>query len=384
MAQNNRNNNTSNEYIDIYSSSKRTGAIPKKKISVRNIFIVFLSVVFLLAGSGLIYYYNILTSVNVVTHDPVSSEKISSDVSIAPVSDSDLANVSASEQYSHDNVSDALMNNSNVLNIMLFGEDNPGGAQFGRTDTMILLTVDNNSKQLKLTSFMRDLWVNIPNYGMERLNTAYALGGAPRAVAAIEANFGIQIDRYAIVNYESFVNIIDILGGLEIELTDEEIDYINWQTWKNGQADTRYEIQAQPGVVRLLGRQALWHARNRGENGICSGDDFERTRRQRTVLTTLLDQFKDASLTQVVSIVNQVGPYITTDLSYSEITVLVANALTYLKYDMVQFRLPEDGEYLPYTTSGGASVLVIEDWATARADLTEFVFTKQEKSSDYE
>ncbi|MCR5636885.1 MAG: LCP family protein [Clostridiales bacterium] len=364
----------SDEYVDI--SSGRPDAVNKRKKGsfAKSAAVTLLSIVFIIAGAGMLYYYSILNSVNVV------AKSTSGDSSLISVDteDSELGNTSASSEFSIDSFNNGkLMNDSNVLNILLIGEDNRHEAEYGRTDTMIVLTIDNNNKELKLTSFMRDLWVNIPDYGMQRINVAYTVGGAPKTVATIESNFGIDIDRYAIVDFASFKKIIDVLGGLDIKLTDEEIDYINWQTWKNGQADTRYEIQAEPGIVHLNGRQALWHARNRGQEGICSGSDFTRTQRQRNVLKTLMKEFKDASITQIIGIANEVGPLITTDLSYSEITVLVANALTYLKYDVCEFRLPTDTNYGDVITSGGAWVLVVNDWNQARNELVDFVFNAQ-------
>lgn len=379
---NNRSNDIPDGYVDINSkgrqnkNNKDNRKTNKTKTVVRNSVIIFFSVLFIIAGAGMLYYYNILSSVNVVPSGNASLP--SQTLSIPSAVGSDTEDMSASSDFETQILDEELMNDSNVLNILLIGEDNRHGAQYGRTDTMILLTIDNNNKEIKLTSFMRDLWVNIPGYGMQRINVAYTVGGAPRTVSTIEANFGIDIDRYAIVDFSSFVSIIDILGGIDIELSDEEIDYINWQTWKNGQADTRYEIQASAGVVHLIGRQALWHARNRGQEGICSGSDFTRTQRQRQVLKTLMSNFKNASLTQIINIVNEVGPLVTTDLSYYEITVLVANALTYLQYDIHEHRLPTTDNYTGVTTSGGASVLAINDWTRARNELKSFVFESQE------
>ena len=375
MANQKNRDNIPDGYVDIYSSSnKKSNASSVTKRAV----ITLLSVLFIFSGALMLWGYSSLTSINTVDLNAKNSS-----LNSLSESDTDLGNTSGSSEYQVDFSSKDLLSNSSVLNIMLFGQDNANGAEFGRSDTMILLTLDNNNKQLKMTSFMRDLWVNIPDYGMQRLNIAYALGGAPKTVATIEANFGIKIDRYAVVDYASFVSIIDVLGGLDIELTDEEIDYINWQTWKNKQADTRYELQVPPGVVHLNGRQALWHARNRGQDGICSGDDFTRTQRQRNVLKTLMENFQDASLPQIVSIVNKVGPMVTTDLSYYEITVLVANALSYLKYDTCEYRLPQ---YSNVTDARiyGMSVLVIPDWELARRELAQFVFYKAEVESDTE
>lgn len=254
--------------------------------------------------------------------------------------------------------------------------------EHGRSDTMIMLSIDNRHKKLKLTSFMRDTYVTIPGnnsvgepYGENKLNAAYTLGGPQLTIKTIESNFGINIDRYAVVDFKSFRNIIDILGGVDIELTSEEIDYINWQSYINNQVDTRNELADEPGVVHLNGRQALWYARNRGdEEAGFSGDDFDRTSRQRNLLKIVMSDFKNANLTQIVSIVGEVGPMITTNLKKNEITTLVANSLTYLKYDMEEFRVPEDNVWQYGWTSDGQSIVEIIDWEQQRYDLAKFVF----------
>ena len=237
-----------------------------------------------------------------------------------------------------------------------------------------MLSIDNRHKKINLTSFMRDLWVYIPDYGYSKLNHAYAYGGPKLAISTIEQNFGVGIDRYAIVDFSSFKSIIDILGGIDIELSDEEIDYINWQCWKNKQVQTRHELTDKAGVVHLNGRQALWYARDRGDidEGF-SGSDFDRTARQRKLLRTIASDMKSASITQIVNIVNQIGPLITTNLKKTEITTLVANSLTYLSYDMVEYRIPSDGNY----EAGwhyGMSTLDVPDWDTERTNLAIFVY----------
>lgn len=140
---------------------------------------------------------------------------------------------------------------------MLFGEDNSNGDKHGRSDTMIMMTIDNNHKKLKLTSFQRDTYVYIPGYGYDKLNASYNYGGAKLSIQTIEANFGIKVDRYAVVDFDSFKKIIDTLGGIDMEVTQDEIDYINYQMYKNNQADTRTTITDAPGTVHLNGQEAL-------------------------------------------------------------------------------------------------------------------------------
>lgn len=354
-------------------ASRKTSAKSrkKKKLIIRNIILVTLAVIMAISGTGFIYYYKTIDSLNYSdTGDFDEDENYTADGRRDP----DKYDIDLNGGTVNMRVEDGkLLNDPMVLNVMLFGADkNDGTSQ--RSDTMIMLSVDNRHKKLKLTSFMRDLWVYIPEYGYSKLNHSYAYGGPKLAIATIEQNFGVNIDRYAIVDFSSFRSIIDILGGIDLELSEEEIDYINWQCWKNNQVETRNELPLEPGITHLNGRQALWYARDRGdEEAGFSGSDFDRTDRQRKLLRTLANDMKSASLTDIISIVDQVGPLITTNLKKNEITTLVANSLTYLSYDMVEHRIPSDGNY-DAAWHYGMSTLDVVDWDAERKALAVFVY----------
>ena len=126
------------------------------------------------------------------------------------------------------NIDGTLIKDPMVLNIMLFGSDErPGETGYGRSDTMMLLSIDNRNKKLKLTSFMRDTYVNVPEWGDTKLTHAYSYGGPALAIETIERNFGIDIDRYAVVYFDTFPGIVDTLGGIEVEMTQTEADVMN-------------------------------------------------------------------------------------------------------------------------------------------------------------
>ena len=174
----------------------------------RTILLCFLSVVLLVSGCGLIYFYSIVGSVNFKAIDDTKAQS-DKDISTSEIKEGD---------ESLDLFDGTLLNDPKILNIMIFGED--AGADsttdYGRSDTMIMLSIDNRHKQIKLTSFMRDMLVTIPctddagnDHGLDKLNAAYTLGGAELSVKTIESNFGVDIDRYAIVNFESFKSIIE-------------------------------------------------------------------------------------------------------------------------------------------------------------------------------
>lgn len=351
----------------------------KRRPLWKTVLLCFLSVLMLFSGCGMIYYYNVIDSFN---YEPIKPQ---------PPNKEEGGNSLEDGTQSLDMFTGEMLNDPMILNIMVFGEDSgvDSDTPFGRSDTMIMVSIDNRHKKIKLTSFMRDMLVNIPclddagnDYGLDKLNAAYTLGGAELSVKTIETNFGVDIDRYAIVNFASFKSIIDALGGIDIKLTQDEINYINWQTYINKQSEERHEITAQPGKVHLNGRQALWYARNRGYEEdehpefVVEGDDFDRTSRQRNLMRTLMNDMKNASLTEIVKIVSDIGPMVTTNLKKDEITTLVANALTYLSYDIEEFSLPTSDCYR-YGWYNMQSVLEIVDMQVLRTKLAKFVFGEE-------
>lgn len=377
MSTRNESKDNGGSFVDI-SSNKQMKKLYNKKGRAKRVICIVLSVVFLLCGSGMIYYYSVLNSMNF--------KSIADDDN----NDTPLATIEALEG-NETNLSlngNDLLQDSKILNVMLFGEDNSKKTSttgFGLSDTMIMMSIDNRHKKLKLTSFQRDTYLYIPGHGYNKLNASYTLGGAKLAIQTIEANYGVKVDRYAVVDFESFKEIINTLGGVDIELTQDEIDYINYQMYKNGQVSEYTTIKDAPGVVHLNGQEALWYARNRGltigedgnEIGI-DGDDWDRTSRQRKLLETVFNSMKSADLTKIISIVSSVGPLITTNLKKDEITALVSHSLTYLSYSVEQYYLPEEGlwYYDDRTEINGeiCSTIKISDLEAQRMKFASFIF----------
>lgn len=338
----------------------------RKKLIITKVICVLLAILCLVGGVGCLAYYKTLSS--------IGYEDLNNDTLVVNTDASGNVIVTEPELLTLDTNSGNLLSDPYVLNILLFGADQYGDQ--GNSDTMILLSIDNRHEKIKLTSFLRDTYIAIPGYYSSKLNAAYALGGAELSIKTIESNFGIKIDRYAVVNFETFKEIVDIMDGVDIELTADEIAYINAQVAQNGQ-DDYLPWDTQEGLVHLNGQQALWHARNRGGyvNGqyFYMGDDWGRVGRQRAFLNAVMDRLRSsASLTEIVQIVNAVGPNITTNLKSSEITTLVAGALTYLSYDMEELSMPEDN-WEEVSNSAGKSLGII-DWNLARRTVAEFIY----------
>lgn len=362
------------KYVDI-SSNKQVKKVYKKKDKPMIITMIVAAALCVLIGLCFILYS--VFFVSNYNFENTDGKKIGDKTTITDAS----GNISTSFTDSE------LLSDPKVLNIMLFGEDKHSKKSYGRSDSMMMLSIDNRSKAIKLTSFQRDTYMYIPGHGYDKMTHAYPLGGPSLAIRTVEANYGIKIDRYATVDFDSFKKIIDTLGGVKMKVTEDEITYINYQMYKNNQTDQRETITSsdvdENGYVLLNGQEALWYARNRGlsvgedgnEIGL-DGDDWDRTDRQRKLMDTLFKSMKNASFDKLVSIATQVGPYITTNLKRDEITGLLTRSLTYMKYDLKKYNIPQDGLW-SYYDADGVSYIQINDVEESRIKLVEFIFGKE-------
>lgn len=247
-----------------------------------------------------------------------------------------------------------------IVNILLIGQDARPGQKRTRSDVMILCTFNKETGSLTMTSFLRDLYVQIPGYSSNKLNATYAWGGMELLNATLEQNFGIHVDGNVEVNFEQFADIIDTLGGVEMELRADEANYVN-----SGVPGSRLVA----GVQRLNGDQALIYSRIRA---LDSDADFSRTNRQRKVLNSLIQEFKNADMSTMLELLDQVLPMITTDMTQSEIISYATELFPMLKdAQIVSQRVPMDGAYKGRTIDG-RSVLVADMDAT-RAFLRETI-----------
>lgn len=246
---------------------------------------------------------------------------------------------------------------SPLINILLIGQDRRPGEERARSDSMILCTFNKEDKTITLTSVMRDLYVEIPGYQSNRINAAYAAGGMPLLNKTLEHNFGIQVDGNVEVDFGQFSQIIDLLGGVSIELRADEARTINSEVSGNLQA----------GLQTLNGQQALTYARIRK---LDPDADFSRTNRQRKLLTALMDAYRGSSLTTLMSLVDEVLPLITTDIPQTELLSYAASLLPMLADStIISQRIPVDGMYQGRSIRG-MSVLVA-DMEKTRAFLAE-------------
>lgn len=333
------------DYIDI-SSGKRS-----YNISIRwgKLFSIIFFLILGIFGGALIYTYNMLYSFNYQELEIGSTEDES--------------------QFGYSDNNDAFINDNMILNVLLLGTDSQSAGDGGRSDTILLLSLDARHKKLKIISLMRDLWVKIPGHSQDRLNAAYAYGGAKLTIDTIKNNFGIKTDRYALVDFDNFAHIVDSIGGIDINLTSAETSYIN----KNSKDKN---ILKGSGKMHLNGAQALTHSRNRDS----IGSDYDRTERQRNVIMAIFDKAKTLNIGQITKLISTVAPMVTTNLKSSEIARLASNALNYLKFSVEQFRLPTD-DNVKNETINHKMVLVISDAKKAKQDILKFIYEDQTKAA---
>lgn len=260
-----------------------------------------------------------------------------------------------------------IENSEKIINIALFGVDATDG-NTGRSDATMVATIDPVHKKLKLTSFMRDSYVYINGYGQDKLNHAYAFGGPELAIRTLNENFGLNVEDFVTVNFSSLPIIIDTLGGVDIEITSEELEYINsYISDINSKDGTSSPGIYSAGLQHLNGVQALAYSRIR----YTSGGDYKRTERQRTVLNALFTKMASASPTSYNSLLSEILPYVQTSLSSTEILSLGTKVLS-IGNNLEQDRFPRD-EYAQGTMIDGVSYIAFDIEGT-KEQVRKYIF----------
>jgi len=239
------------------------------------------------------------------------------------------------------------VNPDNIKTFLLVGSDDGGyraESSTPRTDSMILVVFNKEQKKITLLSLSRDLYVKIPGYKDNRINTAFSLGGVALLKQTIEKNYGITVNGSAMINLGNFENLIDYVGGIEVELTQKEANYINYSLG----------TKLKQGSHMLNGMEALLYSRFRGSGA----GEIDRTGRQRFVLSQVMDKYKNLSKAELLGVMDDVLPLITTDMSKEEILGHFLNFFPMLaEAEIVSTRIPVDGGYY-LAMKDGMSVIV--------------------------
>lgn len=253
-----------------------------------------------------------------------------------------------------------------VKNILLLGVDarSDEKSETSRADSMMLISIDMKHKCIKMTSFLRDTWVYIPGHdGEQRLNAACSYGGYQGVVDTIEYNFGVDIDGYVVADFEMFKVLVDSIGGVEVEVTEKEAKEVTKHKKRYG------NVKLEAGKHKLTGEQALAYCRIRKID-----TDFQRTKRQRTVMTSILKEVKSSNPFTLYKMASNAAPYIETDLTKGQLKRTALCAVMCLSGDMVQTKVPFDGTW-EYANIRGNSVITINKDKN-KEQLIDYIYNK--------
>lgn len=246
---------------------------------------------------------------------------------------------------------------TDVCNILVIGTDmTDGGEEYGRSDSIMIASIDPDGQAIKLISILRDSFVDIPDHGTYRINQACSLGGPELLIKTINRTFGLDLEHYIQVDFEAFSTIIDSIGGVEVEVSEEESNAV-------------FDESKDSGTYLLDGEQALDFCRIRKID-----NDFERTARQRKVLLSLYDHFQDVAETRLLTMLPKVYPYVHTNMGINDIITLYQQYKLLDGISLEQTHIPTDGTYADKVIYG-QEILWLDLPANARA-LHQFLYGK--------
>ncbi len=241
---------------------------------------------------------------------------------------------------------------TDMFQILLIGTDNYSTKSRGRSDTIMLAQLDPKTKTIKLVSFLRDMYVKIPGKGSTRINAAYAFGGPELLLKTMKANFGIEPDAYLSVNFSRMAELIDAIGGVEIDVSSRELSQLNGilRTYNSKMGIKQSDgLVKKAGLQTLTGRQALSYSRIRKIDS-----DFERTDRQRTVVEAAFHKIMTLSWDQIGELVLDNMDNVVTNISAADAIQLIPTALMAKEATFETLQIPAKGAYSSKTISGMA------------------------------
>lgn len=323
----------------------------KKGKIIRNIIIVLLVLVLIAAAGAGIYVFKAL---DLVSDSDNKAEERYTAMDVLVENFPEIRETEADQLSSLQDMiktwyyNGAPCSSSHVLNVLLVGEDTRGDEileEDTRADAAIIVSINIDTKQITLTSILRDTyayWENVPGdettgeFG--KINGAMALAGIQGYVNCVEKMYKIDIDDYVIVNFDSFQAIVDEIGGVTLELTSAEINEINNHPDRYGNVVIDKTFEGNSGELRLTGEQALAYCRIRKLDS-----DNARANRQKTCLTKIFEEVRGGSLTTMLKVVNKLLPYVKTGFSTNEIISIAKYALSqgWLSFDVKMTSVPD-------------------------------------------
>lgn len=259
-----------------------------------------------------------------------------------------------------------MKDTEDIFRVLLIGVDSREDNIKGRSDCMILFDINTKTKKIVMTSLLRDIYVNIPGRQSDRINAAYAMGGPRLLIQTISNSFGIDVDKYVIINYWMVRDVVDALGGVEVNVTEAELEQINHNLSEqnrlmNNPYRTDYLPDSSIGNIHLNGNQALAYARIRKID-----TDFGRTSRQREVIVASIEKVKTLGISDINDMLNQFLPRVTTNLTERDVLNLLMLVLNRKDYSIESMAIPVDGTW-KYATIDGKAIIEVDFAANAKA-----------------
>lgn len=244
-----------------------------------------------------------------------------------------LSKVTYDDEVVQDSVNELTEETLEVMeeytNIALFGLDTRQAGSLGkgnRSDTIMVASINNDTKDVKIVSIYRDSYLNLANDKYRKCNEAYSVGGPEQAVAMLNMNLDLKIDHYMSVDFLAVSEVVDLLGGIEIDVDEYEIEHLNNYTVETSKVTgKKTQKLTKTGLQTLDGVQATSYCRIR----YTAGDDFKRTERQREVLETIAKKAKTMSVSQLDEIVKKVFPMCATNMTVDQLLAIAADGLSY-------------------------------------------------------
>ncbi len=226
---------------------------------------------------------------------------------------------------------EAVVSSEGYTSFVLFGVDSRvGDMDASNSDCIMIVSLDNSTKEVKILSILRDTFLDIGDGTLRKCNAAYATGGPEQAINMLNNNFDLYLTDYVTVDFGGLADIIDLMGGLEIDVQEEEIPYLNQYQWEVADSAGQEVVNVtEPGLQLLNGVQCTSYARIRSTSGV----DFTRAQRQRTVLKLMVEKIQTMDLATINNMINEGFNYIKTSFSMTEI---LSYAADYAKYDIAE------------------------------------------------
>lgn len=326
------------------------------------VLLVILGVIVLIGAAGIVYYNSKL---NLLDFDHEETEIDPTAVESEPIEDYDLSGEEIRDEVGELPEGEAV-SSDDVINILLLGTDErtKDFSENARADSMMLVSLNTKTGSVKLISFERGLGVKVPGRNDDWLTHTFRYGGAQLTMDTISSNFLVDIDGYVRTNFNFFAQIIDSIGGVDIELTQAECDGLNGLVYTNAQ--TKHWVN--PGVNHLDGYDALQYCRLR-----YTDNDWHRIERQRNTVQAVINQTKTLSLADLNNLADTCLPMVRTSLTKEQITQLLLASPKFMGASAEQMTIPAEGTHWGRTGVDGRSLIDCDFQKNAEI-LKEFLY----------